>query len=300
MNKPFETPMMGWPHGTKPVEPPEKPAYLTDPAEWALPGFLDQHIVDRPARPGDCVVTDVSPDLTGFAQYEDARPTGPVTVTPKDLSEKSLEDVTLEIAALAKDQAEVIAITEAALEEMISQINGAHLPETVGELIAWFESEFTCFQGPPRAYFEIPAPDGSMNRYVFTTYAYATRNSDYHPGKAAERTLVQMLHAAFSPLTQDLRFEGTALFWRMPEKISLTYEQVPVLGELIATQMEVEDGLKLKPAVTALQDESGNWRHLLGWQDKWTLRTRLCIPMLDISGKSVGRAHHEGAQIMEV
>ena len=88
-------------------------------------------------------------------------------------------------------------------------------PKTVAELIAWFEQTFECFQGPRKAFFEIPTGPDSFLRMIYTKYA--VRMDDLED---AEPLLVEALFMDFEELIRTPAYEK-ALFWRLPEKIVL-------------------------------------------------------------------------------
>ena len=89
-------------------------------------------------------------------------------------------------------------------------------PKTVAELIAWFEQTFECFQGPPKAFFEIPTGPNSFLRMIYTKYA--VRMDDVED---AERILIEVLFTDFEELVLTPSYQK-ALFWRLPEKIVLS------------------------------------------------------------------------------
>lgn len=152
-------------------------------------------------------------------------------------------------------------------------------PMTVQELITWFETNFDCIEGPPRAFIELhcgPEPD-RMTRYVYETHAVRVYGDCR---TRAEAQLVAALYADFAPLVYQPdggTMGGTVLFWRKKPELVEDVEQV--LGEILATDEDVEDG-KPKPEGAVYEVESRTWRQLLGENKAWKLRTRLVIPAL--------------------
>lgn len=151
------------------------------------------------------------------------------------------------------------------------------VPSTVVELIDWFENNFECFTGQPRAFFEIGlgpefSYDGNANavfRGIYQTYAIKTMD-----GANAERNLVHAMCPDFAPFAGA----GHALFWRLPEKITFAQCERQEFGKQIATREVIEDNLMALP-VGAVEDvASGNWYEDGGKSHEWLLRTRLCIP----------------------
>lgn len=151
-------------------------------------------------------------------------------------------------------------------------------PETVAELIAWFEANFDSWTGPARAVVRIPTGLETGVNFVYDTYAVKTRE----PGDV-EKRLVLAMFESFQPVVADERIAGTALIWRLPEKFLMQGDHVRILGDRLATQDEVADNVKPEPAGAVVDTVTGDWYADLGTRAEWTLRTRLVIPALEFA-----------------
>lgn len=122
--------------------------------------------------------------------------------------------------------------------------------KTIAELETALATLFICVDGPPRAYFELPAPDAPLspnwNRYVYHTLAYAT------PGDKDEVT-----PALVSRLWHDI----TSLWSTVPEEVKEDFAFLLFW--------------RARPTIESYIDSNG--------RDMVRLRARLLIPGLDVS-----------------
>ena len=145
-------------------------------------------------------------------------------------------------------------------------------PRDTKALIAWFEEDWECFVGPPRAYFDIPDYNCIPRRFIYTTYCLGA-----YPPKG-EVDLVSEFEHVFGQFIGKLY--SKMLVWRHPEKIFFDTKQVPIKGKLLCTREQVNDGL-LSPGPYAIEDfETGHWYEKVGITTEHTIYTRLCIPAL--------------------
>lgn len=144
----------------------------------------------------------------------------------------------------------------------------------IPSLIAWFEDNFSCFVGPPRALFHVPVAKGVTKAIVYDSYGIRTCDMEN-----AEERLCEEFRRAFEPLLQT-DAQGTLLVWRLEDKIQIERGEEQLYGEVLATREEVQDNLKPQPEGAVL-DEVFNWREDAGRRPYVRLRTRLALPALE-------------------
>ena len=154
----------------------------------------------------------------------------------------------------------------------------AERPETVQQLIEWFESEFSCMVGPAKAYFEIPIGPGfqynghdeAIYRCVYESYVVKCRDI-----VDSEKLLVGAMYDDFKAVPRQESM-NTLLFWRLPEKIELKSVLNQLYGACLVNAEEIENGAPVPKM--AVSDLTGNYYENAGTERIWKLRTRLRIP----------------------
>mgnify|MGYP001616923196 CR=1 FL=1 len=167
---------------------------------------------------------------------------------------------------------------------------------TVADLIAWFESIFTCLVGPTRAWVDIPVSPGKTHKWIFQTYMVKTSTTP-----DAEQRLCRAMQDEFSQLEMTPAWE-TILIWRLPQKIEIKQETIPIYGELLATDEGVLYGLQQIPtgADVIKSHQDGNWYRLEGYDHFTTIRTRLVIPALNFINVPIFGLKAEGAEVVRI
>lgn len=91
------------------------------------------------------------------------------------------------------------------------------------ELIDRFYGRFTCIQGEPKAFFELPQKDGSVVRGIYVTYAIRGRILEDAKQYFIDKVITPLAEKATDVDELQAEAAGPFLYWRLPKRVDVEF-----------------------------------------------------------------------------